>query len=260
MAFQTLLLDVHPPFAYLTLNRPERMNAMNFAMTGELLEAMLQINEMGDVRAVVISGAGGNFCAGGDLSDLQQPGLTPEEQEHIVGRLDTVMRHINQSPKVVITKIQGAALGGGFGLACVSDIAIAATTAEFGMPEVRLGLVPALISPYVIERIGVARARLLMLTGTRFDGVSAHEYGVINEVCPPEILDECVQAVLDQIKLCSPTALAACKQLIHTVTAQSLDESLSYRARLLNTLRLSPEGQEGMAAFRAKRPPTWTEE
>ncbi len=259
MTFQTLIFDVQPPFAYLTLNRPEKRNAMNFAMMGELLDAVQQINAHPDLRAVVISGAGGDFCVGGDISDLQAPGLSLDEQEHIVAQLDIVLRALNESPKVIVAKLEGAVMGGGFGLACVSDIAIAATTADFGMPEVRIGLAPSLIAPYVIQRIGVTRARLLMLTGTRFDGVSAHEYGIVHEVCPPEILDQCVQAVIDQLRLCSPAALVACKTLIHTVINQTNEQSLPYRARLLNTLRLSEEGQEGMMAFRQKRPPKWAE-
>lgn len=259
MIFQTLLLDLQTPFAYLTLNRPERRNAINSVMANELLAALRQLNAMTEIRAIVISGAGGSFCAGGDLSDLQNPNLSLEDQERLLSSYDPVYRAFIESPKVIIAKIDGAALGGGIGLACVADIAIAATTADFALPEVRLGLVPAIISPYVIQRLGVSRARLLMLTGGHFDGVSAHEYGVVHEVCPPEILDQCTQAILDQLRLCSPAALAACKALIHRVTAQSLDESLPYRARLLNELRLSADGQEGMSAFREKRPPRWAE-
>ena len=257
MTYQTLLLDLRPPFAFLTLNRPERRNAMNFAMMGELLDAVQGLNANPDIRAIILSGAGDDFCAGGDIADLQAPNLSDAEQDQIVGRLDAVLKALNESPKVIVAKLEGAVMGGGFGLACVADIGIASTTAEFALPEVRLGLAPSLIAPYVIQRIGLTRERLLMLTGVRFDGVSAHEYGIINEVCPGEILDQCVNAILDQLRLCSPAALVATKALIHTVINQPNEQSLPYRARLLNQLRTSEEGQEGMSAFRQKRPPQW---
>ena len=198
---------------------------MNFQMVDELIAAFNELNETADVRAVILSGASGHFCAGGDIGDLQAAAnMSKAEQDATVARLDTMLRMVNRSPKVVITKVDGAALGGGIGLVCVSDIAIASTTASFGMPEARIGLVPAIIAPYVIQRIGLTRARLLMLTGVRFDGVSAHEYGLVQEVCPSEILDECVEAILTEVRECSPAALAACKQLIFEASEKSLDE------------------------------------
>ena len=231
---------------------------MNFQMVDDLIAAFNELDETADVRAVIISGADGHFCAGGDIGDLQAAAsMSAAEQDAIVARLDTMLRMVNRSPKVVIAKVDGAALGGGFGLVCVSDIAIASTTASFGMPEARIGLVPAIIAPYVIQRIGLTRARLLMLTGVRFDGVSAHEYGLVQEVCPTEILDECVEAILTEVRECSPAALAACKQLIFEASEKSLDESLAYRAHLLNTMRQSADGQEGTLAFMQKRPPKW---
>ena len=172
-----------------------------------------------------------------------------------LARLDTLLQAVNHSTKVVIAKVDGAALGAGLGLVCVADIAIASTTASFGLPEARLGIAPAIIAPYVIQRIGMTRARLLMLTGVRFDGVSAHEYGLVHEVCPPEILDECVDAILTEMRECSPAALAACKRLIWASVEQSPDESLAFRAQLLNTLRQSAEGQEGMRLFATSAPP-----
>jgi len=139
----------------------------------------------------------------------------------------------------------------------VSDIAISSTTASFGLPEARLGLAPAIIAPYVVQRVGLTRARIMMLTGVRFDGVSAHEYGIVHEVCPPEVLDVALDAVLNEVRQCSPSALRACKQLLFTSVTQSLDDSLAFRARTLNHLRQSDEGQEGMTAFMQSRPPNW---
>lgn len=257
MSYQTIELIAQTPFASITLNRPRVRNAMNFQMVDELIAAFEELSTLDDVRAVVVRGADGNFCAGGDLNELQGMILSENEQETRLGRLDTLLKAVNRSPKVVIAQVDGAALGAGFGLVCVADIAIASTTASFGLPEARLGIAPAIIAPYVIQRIGLTRTRLLMLTGVRFDGVSAHEYGLVHEVCPAEILDQCVDAILTEVRECSPVALAVCKRLIWESVDHSTDNSLAFRAHLLNTLRQSSDGQEGMQAFRQKRPPRW---
>jgi len=259
MTYETILYETAPPFAYITLNRPQKSNAMNFQMMADLLACFDDLKAQADVRAVVLSGAGGNFCAGGDLTDLIQitAGKDEAEQDRLVGQLEDVLLGASALPQVVIARVEGAAMGGGFGLVCVSDIAIAATTAQFAMPEVRVGLAPSLIAPHVIQRIGLTRARILMLTGTRFDGVSAHEYGLIHEVCPPEILDKCVGAVLDELRQCSPNALAATKAIIRESISKPLSETRHFRAHMLNQLRLSADGQEGMLAFREKRSPRW---
>ena len=256
-SFSTIYVNIAQPFAAITLNRPRVRNAMNFQMVDELIAAFEELAALDDVRAVVISGADGNFCAGGDLSELQSTALSESDREARLARLDTLLRTVNRSPKVVIAKVDGAALGAGFGLVCVSDIAIASTTASFGLPEARLGTAPAISAPYVIQRIGLTRTRLLMLTGVRFDGVSAHEYGLVHEVCPAEILDQCVDAILTEVRECSPSALAACKSLIWESVDHSPANSLAFRTHLLNTLHQSSDAQEGLQAFRAKRPPRW---
>jgi isohexenylglutaconyl-CoA hydratase len=254
-SYQTIELKLEAPFALLTLNRPHVRNAMSFQMVDELIAAFEYLATLDDIRAVILTGAGDNFCAGGDLTELQAiPDASDAEQDARISRLDTLLRTVNQSPKVVIARVDGAALGGGLGLVCVSDIAIASTSTSFGLPEARLGLAPAIIAPYVIARVGLTRARLLMLTGARFDGVSAHEYGLVHEVCPPNILDECVSAILDEVRQCSPAALAACKQVIY---ASLTPDTLPDRARLFNTLRAGDDAQEGIRAFREQRPPNW---
>ncbi|MBE2183811.1 MAG: enoyl-CoA hydratase/isomerase family protein [Anaerolineae bacterium] len=258
MDFQTILLQDAPPFAAITLNRPARHNAMSFQMIEELIAAFNALRERPDIRAVVISGAGDHFCVGGDINDLKAAGgMAAEAQDEAVSGIDRLLRRIIKAPQVVIARVHGSALGGGFGLVCACDIAIGAVDASFGLPEARLGIVPALIAPYVIRRIGLSRAGVIMLTGARFDGVSAHEYGVIHEVCPKDILDECIDAVLNEIHQCSPAALRACKQLLQVSESQSLEQSLPFRTRTLNTLRAGEDGQEGMLAFMQKRPPKW---
>jgi isohexenylglutaconyl-CoA hydratase len=173
--------------------------------------------------------------------------------------LDKLLHRVNEAPQVVIAKVEGAALGGGFGLVCVSDIALASLEAKMGLPEVRLGLVPALISPYVIQRIGLTRARELMLTGRRFSGATAQFYGIVHEALDGDTLDQRVNEILEEIRQCSPNALAACKRLLFEVKDKPLDETVNYRATLLTELRRSTDGQEGMTAFVEKRQPKWAE-
>ncbi|MBI1278076.1 MAG: enoyl-CoA hydratase/isomerase family protein [Anaerolineaceae bacterium] len=256
MNFETLLVTTSHSFAYITLNRPAVKNAMNNQMVLDIIAAFEGLKDNREVRAIILSGAEGTFCAGGDLKDMQalQSGAT----DNFSGTLDKMLRTINEAPQVVIAKVEGAAMGGGFGIVCVSDIAIASTEAKMGLPEVRLGIVPALISPYVIARVGLTRARELMLTGRRFDGLTACDYGIVHETVVPEELEQRLNVILDEIKLCSPHALAACKQLIFAVKDKSTASTVDYRSNLLSQLRQSEDGQEGMKAFLEKRPANWT--
>ncbi len=254
--YQTVSVTIAPPFASIILNRPEAKNAMNNQMVVDLIAAFESLADNRSVRAVVLSGTGGTFCAGGDLKEMAS---VPQEgkEDHFSATLDKMLQTINQAPQVVIAKIQGAAMGGGFGIVCVTDIALASTEAKLGLPEVRLGIVPALISPYVIERIGLTRARELMLTGRRFDATTACAYGIIHEAIPADKLDARLMTILDEISQCSASALAACKQLIFSVKDAPTASTIDYRANLLADLRRSEDGQEGMRAFIEKRKPKW---
>ena len=183
--FETLAVHVEEPFLTITLNRPEVRNAMNQQMIAELRRVFTELHEARQIRAVILRGADGIFCAGGDLKEMQAAYAHHEaETDQKTRDFDILLRTVNSAPQVVITQVEGVAMGGGFGLVCVSDIAIAAEDTTFGLPEVRLGIVPALISPYVIQRIGLTNARRLMLTGARFDGIEAAHYGLVHEVCP----------------------------------------------------------------------------
>lgn len=258
--YETISLEHTPPFAYLTLNRPDVRNAMNQQMIEELLHAFKVLQRDRDVRAVVISGAGNTFCAGADIKEMQvaysKPHSTEDDTRH-TAQFDELLEAVNTAPQVVIACVEGAAMGGGFGLVCVSDIAIASTEAIFGLPEVRLGIVPALISPYVIHRLGLTTTRKLMLTGARFDGNDALRYGLVHEVCEPDKMRDCVAMILEDIRQASPEALAACKALIFHVMEIPLKQTTHYRAELLDSLRRSESGQEGMLAFIQKRKPKW---
>ncbi|GAB4315964.1 MAG: isohexenylglutaconyl-CoA hydratase [Phototrophicales bacterium] len=258
MTYETLAIEIKQPFAYVTLNRPEVRNAMNQQMVQDLLHFFDSIRENRAIRAVVLAGAGGHFCAGGDIKEMQESFANPQDDGSTrTAEFDRMLQAVERAPQVVVARVEGAAMGGGFGLVCVSDIAIASTDAKFGLPEVRLGIVPALISPYVIRRMGLTEARKLMLTGGRFSGMEAARYGVVHDVTEPQALDATVQAILEDIRQCSPEALAACKELIFR--AVDGDTTAEYRAKKLDALRRSESGQEGMMAFIQKRKPTWAE-
>lgn len=257
--YETLKIEIKKPFVHIILNRPEVKNAMSQQMVMDLLDAFTTLHDDRSIRAVILSGAGNTFCAGGDLKEMQAEIMNRGTGESRMKTLDDMLTAVNRAPQVVIAKVEGAALGGGFGLVCVADIVIASETATFGLPEVRLGIVPALISPYVIGRIGLNHARRLMLTGARFNGIDAQKYGVVNITATPSELENQVGALLADIRECSPDALASCKALIFEVTTKSPSETTSYRANLLDELRASESGQEGMMAFIQKRKPTWAE-
>jgi isohexenylglutaconyl-CoA hydratase len=257
---ETLLIERQGSVAHVMLNRPEAHNAMSNHMVSELLMFFQDIREDRGLRVVVIGAVGKTFCAGGDIKDMQaSAGLDLEAKVATMSVFDQMLRAVNEAPQVTITRVQGAAMGGGFGLVCVSDIAIAGASAKFGLPEVRLGVVPALISPYVIQRVGLTRARQMMLTGERFDAATALGYGLIHAAVSDEDLVNATQGYVEQALECSPNALAETKRLIFHVTSRSLDESLRYRAELISTIRDTPEAQEGMLAFIQKRKPSWAE-
>lgn len=256
MELETLSVKIVGSVAHVTLNRPQAKNAMNYRMMNELYHVFTGWKDNREIRAVVLSGADGVFCAGGDIKEMRSSNMPSGEQ---AGNLDAMLTAVNQASQVVIAKIEGVALGGGLGLVCVSDIAISSTTAKMGLPEVRLGIAPSFISPYVLKRIGFTRARELMLTGRRFDGHKALEYGFVHQVCEPEDLDTCVDDMLKEINYSAPNAISAIKELMFTVDAQPTTDTVAYRAELLNRLRASEEGQEGMLSFIEKRPANWVE-
>jgi enoyl-CoA hydratase/carnithine racemase len=255
-AYETIVCEIAGPVATVTLNRPEARNAMSQRMVEELLDCFTTLagDEGAGVRAVVLRATGDVFCAGGDVRDLADTTRAPEEQHAAIGKLDTLLRAVNEAPQVVIARVRGPVLGGGLGLVCVADIVIADTSARFGMPEVRLGLVPSLISPYVVARLGLARARYMMLTGQQFSAQDAFEFGLVHEIIP----DADVHGVLHEILQCAPEALRVCKRLLFSVaTANSPAATLDERVDLLNRLRAGTEARQGLLAFAAKQPAPW---
>jgi isohexenylglutaconyl-CoA hydratase len=253
-AFETITCAVEGPVATITLNRPEARNAMSLAMVEELLRCFTALREETnrDVRVVILRAAGQTFCAGGDLRDMS---AASGEGAGIGARLDDLLRAVNEAPQVVVARVQGAAMGGGLGLICVSDIAVADEDATFALPEVRLGLAPAVISPFVIQRIGFTRARQLMLTGRRFGVVAALEYGLISEAAPLGRLDAQVEVTVEDILKCAPNALRECKRLLFAVLTQP--DALEERVATFERLRTSDEAAEGIMAFIQKKPAPW---
>jgi methylglutaconyl-CoA hydratase len=231
----------------ITLARPERRNAFDAALIRELTEAF---TDVGDARAVLLAGDGKSFCAGADV-DWQRSAIDLSYEENVEDalRLYGMLETIDSCPTPVVARVQGYALGGGSGLVCCTDIAVAAPDAVFGFSEVKLGIVPAVISPFVWPRIGTAAARRFFLTGERFDAETALQFGLVHEVA--QDLDQAIERVAAELLSAGPEATRAAKQLIRDRPGS--EEA----AQLAAKLRTSPEGQEGLRAFLDKRPAAW---
>lgn len=243
----------------LTLNRPDVHNAFNAELIGELSQAFDRL--AGDPpRVLVLTGAGKSFSAGADLDWMRgMAGAGEEENRADSERLAAMFRKLDELPCPSVARINGAAFGGGVGLVSCCDIAIAAEEAKFGLTEVRLGLIPATIAPFVIARIGAGNARRFMLTGERFDAATAARIGLVHETCPADELDQRVGAVCEALLAAGPKAAAECKQLIRRVSTfgGGSGELDAVTAAWIARLRVGDEGQEGLRAFLEKRKPDW---
>ena len=257
----SLVLETEPAagVAQLTLNRPEQRNALDAALIGALAAALARQTARSAIRVVLLAGAGSSFCAGADMNSMIALGRGPRAENLTdAAGLAHLLRALRESPKPVIACVHGPAFGGGVGLAAASDIAIASTAARFRLPEVQLGLVPAVISPYVIEAIGARHARRYFLSAESLSAERARDIGLVHEVVAPESLLPTALAIAAEVRQAGPEALAAAKALIAEVAAATLDARLALRtAEILATLRASGEGQEGLAAALARRAPSW---
>ena len=240
------------------LHRPEVRNAFHAALIQELTDCFRTLCQEEDLRAIVLAGAGKVFCAGADANWMRASvDFTPEENRRDALRMAEMLRAIDECPVPVIARVQGAALGGGVGLIAACDIVVAAKDAQFALSEVRLGIVPAVISPFVLRKVGIANARRYFLTGERFSAHRAREMGLVHEVVPPDALDDAVEGILREILKNGPQAVREAKALIRRVPALPPDEVSEHCAETIARLRASPEGQEGLRAFLEKRPPRW---
>ncbi len=256
---QTLLLERHNGVLHITLNRPDSRNAMSLQMVAELRAVLAAVRDDRQVRALVIGGAGGHFCAGADIKDMANARAQGQTAYRELNRaFGALLEETQQAPQVVITVLQGAVLGGGFGLACVSDIAMADHQAQFGLPETSLGLLPAQIAPFVVQRIGLTQARRLALTAARFDGTQARRMGLVHFVeHDPQALAERLDEVLAHVLCCAPGANAATKKLLLASAAQLSDGLLDQAAEWFSDAVTGDEGIEGTMAFVQKRKPGW---
>ena len=254
------ILAHHDGYALrLTLNRPEVRNAFDEEMIAALTAAVAGVAEDAAVRAVVLAGAGSSFCAGADLSWMSKAiayayrdNLSDAEDfARMLERLDTL-------PVPLVGRVHGGVFGGGVGLAVICDVVVAADDAVFALSEVKLGILPAVISPYVLRKIGVSAARELFLTGTRFTAARAKEIGLVHEIVPAAELDAAVARRIEDVRTSSPAAVAAAKALIREIAYKHPEDVIGFTTNSIATQRVSPEGQEGMRAFLEKRKPGWT--
>ena len=246
----------------LTLNRPDLHNAFDDALVAALDAALTEAAEDATLRALVITGAGRSFSAGADLNWMQRMAdAGRDENEADALRLAELMSRLNYFPVPTIAKVNGAAFGGGLGLVACCDIAIAAEDAKFGLTEARLGLAPAVISPYVFRRIGFAQSRRWFLSAERFDAATARDIGLVHEVVDADALDNAVAAQVRHVLANGPSAVRVAKQLLFAVGGTDLQRQARldvHTAKLIAELRVSAEGQEGLKAFLEKRKPSWS--
>jgi methylglutaconyl-CoA hydratase len=253
-----LTRSMEGPVAHVRLARPDVRNAFNVELIAALTAAFEDLASDESVRAVVLSGEGKVFCGGADISWMRASlDLSYDDNVADAERMSDMFRTIDRCPKPVIAKVHGAALGGGAGLAAVCDIVVAASDATFGFTETKLGIIPAVISPFVLAKIGISHARALFVTGERFDAKRAHHIGLVHEVVIADTLDVCIERVLNEILTAGPNAVAAAKALIPSVCAATYDESRDLTAQAIARQRTSEEGQEGLRAFLERRSAGW---
>ena len=245
--------------ATVTLNRPEVRNAFNETLIAELTASLVEIAADDGVRAVVLAGEGTSFCAGADLDWMRRTGAYSRKENLTDARaLAEMLRTLDTLPKPTVAAVHGPAFGGGAGLVACCDIAIASESAVFSFSEVRLGLIPAVISPYVIAAIGERQARRYFLTAQRFPAAEARRIGLVHEVTAPESLAAAVEAVAGELLRAGPAALRAAKDLIRAVSRRLGDESLpAETARRIAEIRAAEEARQGIQAFLEKRNPPW---
>jgi methylglutaconyl-CoA hydratase len=244
-----------------TLNRPDSHNALNAALIDELTRCFEELAEDQETRVVVLAGEGRSFCAGADIGYMRETaGLSYEENLEDARRLAMMFWTIDESPKPVVAKVQGVAMGGGAGLLAVADVVVADPEARFAFSEIKLGIAPATISPYVVRKIGVSHARSLFLTGERFDVERAREIGLVHRVVSKIGLDEAVQEKVGELLEGGPVAQATLKGLLRRLETTEPMEAPGLTSRVISELRTGEEGQDGLAAFLEKRGPTWSRE
>ena len=259
MQWQSIDITMHERVATVTLNRPDVRNAFNDATIAELALAFDELGRDEDVRAIILAANGPAFCAGGDLNWMKaMAGYSDSENYDDALKLADMLRTIYLCPKPVVAKIQGDCYAGGMGLVAACDIAVAVDAANFCLSEVKLGLIPATISPYVIKAMGENAARRYFLTAERFNAAEAHRIGFIHDLVAPADLDARVAAIVKSLVTNSPNAVKEAKVLVRDMAGKTVDQDLvSDSAQRIAAIRASEEGREGVASFLQKRKPLW---
>jgi methylglutaconyl-CoA hydratase len=248
-----------PRVARLVLNRPEVRNAWDGETVSLLQRALRDLASDDSVRVVELSGEGPAFCAGADLEWMKRvANFTMEENRRDSAELAQLFKALDELDRVVVARVQGAALGGGTGLVAACDVVVAAEGAVFGTTEVRLGIIPAVISPYVVRKIGESHARAWFLTGERVGAEEAKRVGLVHHVVPEKELAEATKGVIESILLGGPAALVEAKRLVRTVATLPAREATAWAIQRMAERRGSHEGLEGLKAFLEKRPANWT--
>jgi len=257
--FTTLELSIEGAVARIWLNRPELRNAFDDVVIRELGDAFAQAVAAPKVRAIVLGANGPAFCAGANLNWMRRAAdFTHEENLADAGDLADMLRAIHESPKPVIARVQGDVYAGGMGLVAACDIAVSADTAWYCLSEVKIGLIPATISPYVLRAMGTRAAQRYFLTAERFTATEAHRIGFVHEVVTADALDAKVAEIVKALTSASPAAVRACKTLIADVAGQEIDDALIAKTvQGIADIRASEEGREGVRSFLEKRKPSW---
>ncbi|ALT78196.1 enoyl-CoA hydratase/isomerase family protein [Paucibacter sp. KCTC 42545] len=259
---KTVLLRREGGVLHLTLNRPELRNALSIAMVAELRAALAAAEADASVRVIVLRGAGGHFCAGGDLKDMAAARMRlADEGPRVLAEMNAAFGHLcgafAASKLAIVVVLEGVVMGGGLGLACVADVVLAGETASLRLPETSLGVVPAQIAPFLVERLGYSQARRLAVTGGKLDARQALALGLVHELHVGADLDAALQRVLSEILRCAPGALAATKALMARARLHAPASLVDEAAEAFTKAALGPEGMEGVSAFLEQRKPAW---
>ena len=261
MNYDTITYNNDGRIARVTFSRPEIHNAFNSTMIAEMTNVFGEIEKDNDIRVVVLTGEGKSFCAGADLNWMR--GVIKQTFDQNLAESNALAELFNKiysCRRPVIGRINGAAIGGGTGFVAVCDMAIAARSAKFSFSEVKIGVVPACIGPYVVKKMGEGKARELFITGERMNAERAHEVGLVNKVVDDDQLDDAVDALVKTLLSSGPEAVAMAKKLVREVPEMTPAQFKPYTAEMIAKLRVSDEGQEGMDAFLNKRKPNWVTE
>ena len=258
MSYETLLVDTRDGVASVTLNRPEVRNALNAALISELEQVLVSLEADPAARVIVLAGAGDRaFCAGADLKGVGDRGTTLQARESF-GGLARILEGMARMKTPVIAKVHGFALAGGCGLAVGCDIVVAADDAVFGLPEIKIGLLPFIVMAPILRSAGRKRAMLMILSGEQVSARDAYEMGLVSRLVPRAELSPTVEALARTLAGYSPTALGLAKEAAGTVTGMEYGASLRYLREMITLVALSDDAREGIKAFFEKRTPNWT--